>query len=196
MSDYIYGDLQSVEFEGKNADKQATEWQKAMTNSDLVIELTDSAEMGSDNSKLVTLYYYILTPQEKQCNESDKTIQEMLSVHYNKQNTNKVEKHKEICDKLNKVYADKNSDYGDSFAISYYLFGMTGVLQRLFDKWIRVYMLQYKSQKVNDESIVDSLRDLTNYSIMTLIELENDNTNDPAKRLAEALKELAGIEVE
>ena len=106
----------------------------------------------------------------------------------------KTKKHQEICDKLNKVYADKNHDYGDSFAISYYLFGMTGVLQRLFDKWIRMYMLQFKSQKVNDENIVDSLRDLTNYSIMTLIELENDNPDDPAKKMAKALKELAEIE--
>ena len=86
----------------------------------------------------------------------------------------KIEKHKLICEKLNKLYEAKNADYGDSFGKSYMEYGLTMPCIRLEDKLNRLKSLNFsKSAKVN-ESIEDTLMDLANYAIMTLIELESE----------------------
>lgn len=84
---------------------------------------------------------------------------------------NKIVKHKEICESLNALYEAKNADYGDSFGKSYKEYGLTMSCIRLEDKLNRLKSLNYnKFSKVNDESIEDTLMDLANYAIMTLIE--------------------------
>lgn len=88
---------------------------------------------------------------------------------------NKTEKHKLICEKLNKLYEAKNADYGDSFGKSYREYGLTMSCIRLEDKLNRLKSLNFsRSIKVKDESIEDTLMDLANYAIMTLIELEGE----------------------
>lgn len=85
----------------------------------------------------------------------------------------KVLKHNDICKELNTLYENKNSDYGDSFGKSYKEYGLTMSCIRLEDKLNRLKSLsKSKDQKVNDESIEDTLMDLANYAIMTLIELK------------------------
>lgn len=60
---------------------------------------------------------------------------------------------------------------GDSFGKSYKEYGLTMSCIRLEDKLNRLKSLNYnKFSKVNDESIEDTLMDLANYAIMTLIE--------------------------
>ena len=87
---------------------------------------------------------------------------------------NKVEMHKEICDGLNNLYERKNKDYGDSFGKSFDEYGMTMSCIRLEDKLNRLKALTKPGviQQVQDESIRDTLLDLANYSIMTVIELD------------------------
>ena len=87
---------------------------------------------------------------------------------------NKVEMHKEICDELNNLYERKNKDYGDSFGKSFNEYGMTMSCIRLEDKLNRLKVLTKPGaiQQVQDESIRDTLLDLANYSIMTVIELD------------------------
>lgn len=88
---------------------------------------------------------------------------------------NKIEKHKEICNRLNSLYEAKNEDYGDSFGKSYKEYGLTVSCIRLEDKLNRLKNLNLsKYVKVQDESIEDTLMDLANYAIMTLIELEGE----------------------
>lgn len=89
---------------------------------------------------------------------------------------NKIEKHMEVCKELNKIYDKKNNDYGDSFSKSYKEYGMSMPCIRLEDKLNRLKSLTRGStQKVNDESIEDTLLDLANYAIMTVIELKNES---------------------
>ena len=92
----------------------------------------------------------------------------------------KVEKHMEVCKKLNSIYEKKNHDYGDSFHLSYLEEGMAMQRLRLGDKLNRFKNLSRgKDVLVNDESILDTLYDMANYAIMTIIEIEdekNDNT--------------------
>ncbi|QDY23196.1 hypothetical protein CGQ39_19990 (plasmid) [Clostridium botulinum] len=86
----------------------------------------------------------------------------------------KAERHKAICGELNKIYRNKNHDYGDSFGETYKKLGIISAVTRITDKVNRLQSLTVKDQKVKDESIKDTLKDLANYSIMTLIELEED----------------------
>lgn len=61
--------------------------------------------------------------------------------------------------------------YGDSFGKSFIEYGMTMPCIRLEDKLQRVKnLVRNGSAAVNDESIDDTLLDLANYAIMTLIE--------------------------
>ncbi|OPD28833.1 hypothetical protein AL713_17605 [Clostridium botulinum] len=86
----------------------------------------------------------------------------------------KAERHKVICGELNEIYKNKNHDYGDSFGETYKKLGIISAVTRITDKVNRLQSLTVKDQKVKDESIKDTLKDLANYSIMTLIELEED----------------------
>lgn len=84
---------------------------------------------------------------------------------------NKPLMHRNICAALNALYERKNADYGDSFGKSFTEYGMTMACIRLEDKLNRIKALTKTEAKVKDESIEDTLMDLANYSIMTLIEL-------------------------
>ncbi|NFH81689.1 DUF1599 domain-containing protein [Clostridium botulinum] len=87
----------------------------------------------------------------------------------------KLNKHKSICQDLNKLYEAKNKDYGDSFGKSYQEYGLTMTCIRLEDKLNRLKSLAKGSeQQIKDESIEDTLKDLANYSIMTIIELSKE----------------------
>lgn len=77
-----------------------------------------------------------------------------------------------VCEDLKALYSNKNLDYGDSFGKSFQEWGMPMACIRLTDKLNRLCALTKSGeQRVQDESIEDTLRDLANYSIMTLIEL-------------------------
>lgn len=85
----------------------------------------------------------------------------------------KVQMHREICEEINDLYARKNHDYGDSFHQTFVEEGMAMVRIRLGDKFNRFKTLsRNEEQKVNDESIRDTLIDLANYAIMTVLEME------------------------
>ena len=90
----------------------------------------------------------------------------------------KVVKHKAICDELNQLYTRKNHDYGDSFHQTFVEEGMAMPRIRLGDKFSRFKTLSRISptdsaqQQVTDESIRDTLLDLANYAIMTVLELD------------------------
>lgn len=86
----------------------------------------------------------------------------------------KVEKHMKLCKTLNDIYAKKNHDYGDSFHDTFVEEGMAMARIRLTDKLNRFKKLTREGagQKVMDESIVDTLMDLANYAIMTVLEMD------------------------
>lgn len=85
----------------------------------------------------------------------------------------KVQMHREICEEINDLYARKNHDYGDSFHQTFVEEGMAMARIRLGDKFNRFKTLSRSGeQKVGDESIRDTLIDLANYAIMTVLEME------------------------
>ena len=83
-----------------------------------------------------------------------------------------IEKHKEFCDYLNNLYIEKNHDYGDSVHDTFLKYGLTSFLVRMEDKLNRARTLSQKEALVNDEKITDTLLDLANYAIISVIELD------------------------
>lgn len=87
----------------------------------------------------------------------------------------KLARHKAICDGIHDLYERKNHDYGDSFGQSFRDHGILAGVIRIEDKFNRLRTLTGGSeQKVKDESIRDTLRDMANYAIMTLLEMEGE----------------------
>lgn len=88
----------------------------------------------------------------------------------------KVDKHKMLCQELNTIYEKKNHDYGDSFHKTFLEEGYAMSRIRLSDKLERFKTLSRTGeQKVNDESMRDSLLDLANYALMTVLEMEDQS---------------------
>lgn len=81
----------------------------------------------------------------------------------------KVTLHKEIINNIHTMYKDKNEDYGDSFDKSLDKFGLLSSLIRLTDKMNRFEQLIDGKSKVTSESIDDTLLDMANYAIMTVM---------------------------
>ena len=84
----------------------------------------------------------------------------------------KVERHKRLCDEINQIYEKKNHDYGDSFHETFEEEGMAMSRIRLTDKLNRFKRLSKNHGMVQDESIRDTLLDLANYALMTVMEME------------------------
>ncbi len=75
----------------------------------------------------------------------------------------------DITTNMAKTYAAKNHDYGNSFEQSCNKFGIIASVVRLGDKMNRIESLAANEAKVKDESIKDTLLDLANYAIMTVM---------------------------
>ena len=88
-----------------------------------------------------------------------------------------IQQFMDITTNMAKTYAAKNHDYGDSFDNSLDKFGLIASIVRMSDKMNRLETLITKEAQVKDESIKDTLLDLANYSIMTVMWL-NKNSND------------------
>lgn len=85
----------------------------------------------------------------------------------------KINIHKELCNQIHATYKQKNQAYGDSFGKSFEEWGITSAAVRISDKFNRFVNLSKNSNvDTGDEPIIDTLLDLANYCLMTVIELE------------------------
>lgn len=83
-------------------------------------------------------------------------------------------RHMAVCAELTALYDRKNSDYGDSFHKTFVEEGMAMARIRLSDKLNRFKQLTRNNcvQQVTDESVRDTLLDIANYAIMTIMEID------------------------
>lgn len=79
--------------------------------------------------------------------------------------------HEAVTALLHDIYIKKNADYGDSFAKSIKEFGLISPLIRMTDKLNRLKTLVNNSAAVQGESVQDTLLDLANYAILTIMHL-------------------------
>ena len=92
-----------------------------------------------------------------------------------KDHVEKVNAFEDVTIALRKLYEAKNRDYNDSFGTSFEKWGLPMSCIRLGDKLSRLESFaQQKKMFVEDESVRDTLMDLANYAIMTLVELDLD----------------------
>lgn len=85
---------------------------------------------------------------------------------------------RDITNSMIQTYQAKNQDYGNSFEKSLYKFGLVASIIRLSDKMNRIESLSQTKARVKDESIEDTLLDLANYAIMTIIWLRKNRINE------------------
>lgn len=89
---------------------------------------------------------------------------------------NKLNTLKEIHKQEEALYAERNEKYGDSFSKTFQEYGPTVALIRLEDKLSRAKSLISMGLEGSDgESLIDTLKDLSNYANMTIIELTSSN---------------------
>jgi hypothetical protein len=83
--------------------------------------------------------------------------------------------HQQLLDFMHEQFISKNTDYGNSFHETFQRFGMTAPVVRMWDKLQRVETLINHDPLVVSESMRDTLLDLANYAVMTVLELDHDH---------------------
>lgn len=79
---------------------------------------------------------------------------------------------RETCKELHALHVEKDTRYNGSFHRTFEKYGIVASAIRLSDKVERLEQLVLNpSLDPLDESIEDTLRDVANYAIMTLVEL-------------------------
>ncbi len=90
-----------------------------------------------------------------------------------------IERHGSLCDFLHNLFVRKNHDYGNSFSETYKTLGIISAATRITDKYNRfINLIKNNSQLVGDESIRDTLIDMANYCLMTVMELDRRSNGE------------------
>lgn len=76
---------------------------------------------------------------------------------------------------LQEIFVKKNTDYGNSFEESLEKHGLIAAIVRMEDKMSRLQTLSKQDALVKDESIIDTLKDLSNYALMSAVWLEQSD---------------------
>ena len=74
------------------------------------------------------------------------------------------------------TFKQKRNDYGQSTTETFEKFGPVSMLTRMHDKMARLDRIlgQNVVRQVNDERVDDTLLDLANYALITIIELDKE----------------------
>lgn len=95
-----------------------------------------------------------------------------MATEYN----SKLERFKQLTGEMAALYARKNQDYGDSFTDMFKEWGSMYPLSRMQEKLRRAtQILRSGEAQVQEEKVTDTLLDLANYALMTIMELKEDN---------------------
>mgnify|MGYP000843648698 FL=1 len=88
---------------------------------------------------------------------------------------------RDITEKMRKTFLKKNHDYGNSFHETWDEFGDKGIitaLTQISHKYHRLMNIGLGTKPLVDESIDDTLLDMANYCILTIMELEKARNNE------------------
>ena len=88
---------------------------------------------------------------------------------------NYKEEHKKLCDLMHETYIKKNSDYRNSFSDLYDEYGSIISEIHIREKFDRFKQLRTNESQVG-ESIEDTLMDMANYCLLTLLEMKKLNS--------------------
>ena len=91
---------------------------------------------------------------------------------FTEQPTGDADAFRDITNGMYDTFKAKNHDYGNSFSELFAECGMTYAYGHMAEKLKRVKSLMSDEAKVKGESMKDSLLDLANYAILTIMELD------------------------
>lgn len=95
-----------------------------------------------------------------------------MATEYNK----KIESFKQLTGEMVALYTRKNRDYGNSFTEMYKEWGPMYPLSRMQEKLRRAIQLMRSGEaQVTEEKVADTLLDLANYALMTILEIKEGN---------------------
>lgn len=87
-------------------------------------------------------------------------------------------RHKKILDEMADTFSKKNSDYGNAFEEVLDDLGASYAVGRLKEKHKRLTQLVTSNkQEVDDESMEDTLLDMANYAVLTIMWLQKQKEN-------------------
>ena len=114
-------------------------------------------------------------------------------IYSKKEYDREVRRFKELTTKMYETFKKKRNDYGPSTRETWEKYGPISMLVRMDDKMNRFKNLAIDDTKrlVEDESIKDTLLDLANYALITILELEHIEAQNRMKSAV-----ICGIEVE
>lgn len=112
----------------------------------------------------------IKTKEEQPCVDQHETHFPSLDFHQIPKTFKDIAQH-QIA-----VYESKNADYGSATGKLYEKYGISYYMIMLEQKMLRIENLLSKDAKANNESIEDSLLDLSNYAILAVESLRNEKT--------------------
>lgn len=98
----------------------------------------------------------------------------MKADYDKKEYDREVRRFKELTTRMYETFKKKRNDYGPSTRETWEKYGPISMLVRMDDKMNRFKNLAIDDTKrlVEDESIKDTLLDLANYALITILELE------------------------
>lgn len=88
---------------------------------------------------------------------------------------------RDITEKMRETFLKKNHDYGNSFHETWDEFedkGIITALTQISHKYHRLMNIGLGTKPLVDESIDDTLLDMANYCILTIMELEKARNNE------------------
>lgn len=112
-------------------------------------------------------------------------------------NIDNIKQHQEICDEIQKLYEAKNGDYGNAFDETMDQYGLIPLICILYHKVKRLMELTIpgKQAKVTDEAIRDTIKDISNYSMIGMMWLDRHKSNPNGKFMEEINKLISKIVV-
>lgn len=137
---------------------------------------------GKSTNELMTLDMETMKKAEESMPIVNTEELGMIKINNNMDRNNarsgKVNDFEGITQQMVSLYEKKNHDYGDSFGETFRKLGPISAITRITDKYNRLVSLATKGeQQVNDEKLEDTLIDLANYAVMTIMELRAQSDN-------------------
>ena len=137
---------------------------------------------GKSTNELMTLDMETINKAEESMSVATPSELGMIKINNNMDHNNarsgKVNDFEGITQQMVSLYEKKNHDYGDSFGETFRKLGPISAITRITDKYNRLVSLATKGeQQVNDEKLEDTLIDLANYAVMTIMELRAQSDN-------------------
>lgn len=105
----------------------------------------------------------------------DELLELMAKEMTRSNNEENSDMHQHILDEIHCTYLKKNERYGNSFSAQFEKHGLLSSVIRLEDKFRRFEQLAtHQDMDGLDESIEDTLLDMANYAILTVMELRKN----------------------